>query len=265
MSNYISHPYHLVDESPWPFLSGIFGLGLTSGIVKWFYLNSLYLFFIRLVFLFFVSFQWWRDISRESTFQGKHTIIVEIGIKWGIGLFIISEIFFFLSFFWAFFNRRLSPNLELGSIWPPFGVTPFNAFEVPLLNTIILISSGIRVTWAHYAVLNNDFRQTRLRLLLTIILGVYFTLLQIIEYAESSFSISDSCYGATFFIATGFHGLHVIIGTIFLSVCYYRHSKSYFRRLHHFGLQAAIWYWHFVDVVWLFLFIRIYVWGSSYK
>ena len=261
MSNLIQHPYHIVDESPWPIFASIFALRLTVGLVKWFYLNSVSLFFLGLFILILTTCQWWRDVSREGSFQGLHTKIVGLGLHWGIILFIISEVFF-LSFFWAFFHSRLAVNIEVGGSWPPAGVNPFNPWGVPLLNTIILVSSGIRVTWSHKSIEKNHFNQTLFSLFVTIILGVYFTLLQIIEYYEASFGISDSVYGSTFFIATGFHGLHVIVGTLFLLVCSFRITRGKFRWFHHFGFTAAIWYWHFVDVVWLFLFVWIYVWGS---
>ena len=229
--------------------------------MSWFHLNSIFLFFIGIILLLIVIIQWWRDIRREGTIQGLHTSIVELGLRWGIALFIISEIFFFLRFFWAFFHRRLSPNIEIGSIWPPFGIKVFNPFQVPLLNTVILLSSGIRVTWAHHSLLIGNYSQTKIGLGVTILLGIYFSILQILEYFEASFTFADRIYGSTFFIATGFHGLHVIIGTLFLIVILMRHIKWEFRKDHHFGFEAAAWYWHFVDVVWLFLYIIIYWWG----
>ena len=262
MSNYTQHPYHLVDESPWPIMAAIFGLGITRGIAKWFHTNNTDLFFIRLFILIFVSAQWWRDVSREGALQGLHTKIVVLGLRWGIVLFITSEVFFFLSFFWAFFHSRLAPNIEVGSYWPPVGIQVFNPWGVPLLNTIILISSGVRVTWSHKAIEENNHSQRLKSLYMTIILGLYFTALQAMEYYEASFRISDSSYGSTFFIATGFHGLHVIVGTLFLIVCCGRLVKGGLGQNHHFGFVAAVWYWHFVDIVWLFLFTWIYVWGA---
>ena len=222
----------------------------------------MFLFLLGIVLLIIVIIQWWRDIRREGAIQGIHTSIVELGLRWGIALFIISEVFFFVRFFWAFFHRRLSPNIEIGAIWPPFGIKVFNPFQVPLLNTVILISSGISVTWAHHTLIIGNYSQTKLGLVLTVILGFYFSILQILEYYEASFTFADRVYGSTFFIATGFHGLHVIIGTLFLLVILIRHLKYEFRKNHHFGFEAAAWYWHFVDVVWLFLYIVIYWWGS---
>ena len=262
MSNQIIHPFHLCDESPWPILASISAIGLTTGLSKWFHLNDFTLIFIRLVLLVVTAFTWWRDVSREGAFQGSHTHVVVAGLRWGIILFITSEVFFFLSFFWAFFHSRLAPNVELGSKWPPVGIITFNPWGVPLLNTIILLSSGVRVTWAHKRFEADFHKQTILILNLTIVLGLYFTVLQAIEYIEATFSIADSVYGSTFFIATGFHGLHVIVGTLFLIVCSLRISKGLLRAYHHFGLIAAIWYWHFVDVVWLFLYGWIYGWGA---
>lgn len=265
MSNLIRHPYHLVDESPWPLLGSLGAFFITSGLVKWFHTQSSSLLLTGLGIILLVIFQWWRDISKEGAAQGLHSNIVELGLRWGIILFIVSEVFFFLSFFWAFFHRSLSPTAELGSIWPPTGIYPFNAFQVPLLNTIVLLSSGVSVTWAHHALISGNFSSVRQGLWVTIILGVYFTALQAIEYFEASFRIADRVYGSTFFIATGFHGLHVLVGTTFLGVCLWRHLHLHFRALHHFGFEAAAWYWHFVDVVWLFLFISIYWWGGAFK
>lgn len=256
------HPFHLVDYSPWPLTGAIGTLTLVSGIVKWFHNFNINLLIIGYIIVILTIFQWWRDICREGTFQGKHTFLVVNGLRWGIILFIVSEIFFFISFFWAFFHRRLSPNIEIGSIWPPKGIVPFNPFQIPLLNTIILISSGVTITWAHHALIENNFTQCKQRLLLTILLGIYFTILQAYEYIEAPFTIADRVYGSTFFVATGFHGLHVIIGTIFLIVCFFRHLQNHFSNNHHFGFEAAAWYWHFVDVVWLFLYISIYWWGN---
>jgi len=261
MSNLICHPYHIVDESPWPIFGSLGGLYLTTGIVSWFHLDSILLFIFGAVTLMLVIIQWWRDISREGAVQGLHTSITELGLRWGIALFIVSEVFFFLRFFWAFFHSRLSPNIEVGSLWPPFGIIVFNPFQVPLLNTIVLISSGVRVTWAHHSLIEGNYSQTSQGLWITVILGIYFTFLQGLEYYEARFSFADGIYGSTFFIATGFHGLHVIVGTIFLAVSLYRHIGREFRRSHHFGFEAAAWYWHFVDVVWLFLYLIIYWWG----
>lgn len=262
MSTHWNHPFHLVNFSPWPLTGAIRTFTLVSGLVKWFHQYNRNLLILGLIITLLTIYQWWRDISREGTFQGLHTICVINGLKWGIILFIISEIFFFLSFFWSFFHRRLSPNVELGINWPPIGISTFNPFQIPLLNTIILLSSGISVTWAHHSLIENNFSQTYISLIITILLGVYFTILQAYEYIEASFSIADSIYGSTFFIATGFHGLHVLIGTIFLLICLLRHINHHFSSSHHFGFEAAAWYWHFVDVVWLFLYISIYWWGG---
>lgn len=262
MTIHSNHPYHLVNYSPWPITGAIRTLTLVSGLVKWFNQFNINLFALGLIITLITIYQWWRDISREGTFQGIHTNCVVNGLKWGIILFIISEIFFFISFFWRFFHRRLSPTVELGINWPPNGILPFNPFQIPLLNTIILLSSGVSVTWAHHRLIENNHSQTTNRLIITVILGVYFTILQAYEYVEAPFSIADSIYGSTFFIATGFHGLHVLIGTNFLIVCLIRHINFHFSKIHHFGFEAAAWYWHFVDVVWIFLYVTIYWWGG---
>nr|YP_009727910.1 cytochrome c oxidase subunit III [Notonecta montandoni]QHZ87285.1 cytochrome c oxidase subunit III [Notonecta montandoni] len=257
-----NHPYHLVDASPWPLTGSIGAMTMVSGLIMWFHQSSTNLLMMGLLIIILTMIQWWRDVTREGTFQGKHTIAVSNGLKWGMILFIVSEVFFFISFFWGFFHSSLSPTVEIGATWPPMGIKTFNPMQIPLLNTMILLCSGITVTWAHHSLMEGNHSQATQGLFFTVLLGLYFTALQGLEYYESSFTISDSVYGSTFFMATGFHGLHVIIGTSFLAVCLMRHMMYHFSSKHHFGFEAAAWYWHFVDVVWLFLYISIYWWGS---
>lgn len=259
------HLYHLVDSSPWPIVGAIGALNLTMGGVLYMHSYSYGGWVCALGFLIviYTMFVWWRDVVREATFEGHHTSIVQLGLKYGMVLFILTEVMFFVSFFWAFFDSSLSPNVEVGAVWPPMGIQPFNSWEVPLLNTLILLLSGVTITWAHHAILAARRSQAILGLFFTIFLGVLFTGLQGMEYLEAPFNISDGIYGSNFFMATGFHGLHVIIGTIFLCVCFVRLVKYHFTRTHHFGFEAAAFYWHFVDVVWLFLFVSIYWWGGS--
>nr|YP_010702027.1 cytochrome c oxidase subunit III [Trixa longipennis]WCL18815.1 cytochrome c oxidase subunit III [Trixa longipennis] len=262
MTSHANHPFHLVNYSPWPLTASIGVMTTVTGLIKIFYQHNNSLFILGNLILMLTLYQWWRDTSRESTLQGLHTNIVIKGLKWGMLLFILSEILFFASFFWSFFHSSLSPSIELGSTWPPMGINSFNPLQIPLLNTMILLTSGITVTWAHHSLMENNYSQTTQALFFTILLGIYFSILQAYEYAESSFTISDSIYGSTFFMSTGFHGIHVLIGTTFLLVCLLRHLNNQFSKIHHFGFEAASWYWHFVDVVWLFLFISIYWWGE---
>lgn len=256
------HPYHLVDLRPWPLTSSLGAFFLTRGLVKMFYRRDFFLLLRGLLILIFSRRQWWRDVSREATLQGLHSKKVLSGIEIGIILFIVSEVMFFFSFFWAFFHSSLSPTGEIGLLWPPSGVSPLDPFSVPLLNTVILLSSGVTVTWTHRALIEKEHLNSVKSLLLTVILGAYFIRIQYIEYCTSTFAIRDSVYGSVFFVTTGFHGLHVIIGTLFLLACWLRLVKGHFRRDHHFGFEARAWYWHFVDVVWLFLFCFVYWWGS---
>nr|ASW34661.1 cytochrome c oxidase subunit III [Quedenfeldtia trachyblepharus] len=257
-----AHSYHMVDPSPWPLTGAIAALLMTSGLAMWFHYNLMTLMNLGLLVLLLTVTQWWRDVIREGTYQGHHTTPVQQGLRYGMILFIASEVFFFIGFFWAFYHSSLAPTPELGGCWPPSGVTPLDPFEVPLLNTAVLLASGVTITWAHHAIMSGKRKEALQALTLTIALGMYFTLLQAMEYLETPFTISDSAYGTTFFVATGFHGLHVMIGTTFLLVCLLRHIKFHFTTSHHFGFEAAAWYWHFVDVVWLFLYISIYWWGS---
>ena len=206
---------------------------------------------------------WWRDVIREATFEGHHTPVVQIGLRYGMALFIASEVMFFAAFFWAYFDASLFPKEAIGGVWPPQNIRPFNPFELPLLNTLILLTSGTTVTWAHHALLENDRQGLKWGLICTILLGLSFTCIQAYEYSHAHFAFSGHIYGATFFMATGFHGAHVIIGTIFLSVCLLRAFLGQFKPNQHLGFEFAAWYWHFVDVVWLFLFTCIYVWGAG--
>nr|ABX46782.1 cytochrome oxidase subunit III [Batrachoseps gabrieli] len=257
-----AHAFHMVDPSPWPLTGAIAALLLTSGLAMWFHFGTMILMYTGLVIMLMTMIQWWRDIVREGTFQGHHTPPVQKGLRYGMILFITSEVLFFFGFFWAFYNSSLAPTPELGEAWPPTGIIPLDPFEVPLLNTAVLLASGVTVTWAHHSMMEGDRKEAIQSLLLTIILGVYFTILQAMEYYEAPFSIADGVYGSTFFVATGFHGLHVIIGSLFLLVCLLRQINFHFTSNHHFGFEAAAWYWHFVDVVWLFLYVSIYWWGS---
>nr|YP_009388930.1 cytochrome c oxidase subunit III [Cyrtopodion scabrum]BAX77916.1 cytochrome oxidase subunit3 [Cyrtopodion scabrum] len=257
-----AHPYHMVDPSPWPLTGAAAALLMTSGLAMWFHYNMMAPMNTGLIIMLLTMYQWWRDVVREGTFQGHHTKPVQKGLRYGMVLFITSEVFFFLGFFWAFYHSSLAPTPELGGCWPPKGVTPLNPFEVPLLNTAVLLASGVTVTWAHHSIMEGKATEATQSLALTIMLGLYFTALQASEYMEAPFTIADATYGSTFFVATGFHGLHVMIGTTFLAVCLLRQMNFHFTTHHHFGFEAAAWYWHFVDVVWLFLYISIYWWGS---
>ena len=252
----------MVEQRPWPITGSLAAGLLTIGGVFIIYINRRATISLGLLRIGLIAYQWWRDIRREATLQGHHREVVERGIRWGMVLFIISEVIFFFSFFWAYFHSRLSPTLELGIVWPPVLIYSFNPFRVPLLNTTILLTSGLSVTWAHHRLLTGDLTRAIQSLILTILLGVYFRVVQGYEYIEARFSLADSCYGRCFFVATGFHGLHVLIGTLFLLIRWLRLIKGELSRTHHFGLEAAAWYWHFVDVVWIFLFISIYWWGS---
>nr|AWX90823.1 cytochrome c oxidase subunit 3 [Cymothoa indica] len=261
MSN-MSHPFHLVNMSPWPLVSIYSALGLTTSLVYWFHHSNPYLLMLTIPCVILSMIQWWRDIIRESTFQGLHTKKVQKGLKWGMILFITSEVMFFFSFFWAFFHSSLTPTHEIGLMWPPAGIHPLDFAEVPLLNTIILLTSGLTVTWSHHSITEKNHSQGLIALMMTILLGMYFTFLQALEYYEAPFTLADSIFGSTFFVATGFHGLHVIIGSLFLMVCASRFHSGHFSSTHHLGFEAAAWYWHFVDIVWLFLYSSIYWWGS---
>jgi quinol-cytochrome oxidoreductase complex cytochrome b subunit len=345
------HPYHLVNASPWPFLISFALLAITTGFVLYFHQFTFggLTMLVGFCALLFIMACWFRDVIREATFEGWHTTLVQRGLKMGMVLFIVSEVMFFFSFFWGFFHSSLAPAIQIGGIWPPLGIHSFDPWDVPFLNTLILLTSGVSVTWAHYAIRTQAVRwalpltafgslygklyvyynltsvampgagkpwgflstlplswlghfaqltgtgyvknlfttqgfssfisfysrlmvarwlptarfDLLLALLVTIALGVIFTIVQFYEYLHAPFTISDSVYGSTFFLTTGFHGMHVLVGTLFLIVCFERARLYHFSQQHHVGLESAIWYWHFVDVVWLGLYLSVYHWGSA--
>jgi len=276
------HDYHLVNPSPWPFTGAVGALVMAIGGVAWmqylkgnefhlFGLNiaSPWLFFVGLAIVLYTMFAWWSDTIKEAH-EGFHTRVVSLHLRYGMIMFIASEVMFFVAWFWAFFDASLYPNEAVqaartqstGGHWPPVGIEVLNPWHLPLYNTIILLLSGTTVTWAHHALLHNDRKGLVWGLVITVCLGALFSCVQAYEYIHAPFGFKDSIYGATFFMATGFHGFHVLIGTIFLLVCLLRAVAGDFTPKQHFGFEAAAWYWHFVDVVWLFLFASIYVWGG---
>jgi cytochrome c oxidase subunit 3 len=296
----VHHDYHLVDPSPWPIVGATAAFLMLIGAVFWMNAGANFfglpvagqpwVFIIGFLLILYTMAGWWRDVVKESVVRGDHTPVVKLGLRYGMILFIASEVMFFFAWFWAFFNSALFPiDISIGT-WPPQGIVPFDPWYFPLLNTLILLTSGATVTWAHHAILNRDRKGAILGLIVTVALGMSFTAVQAYEYSHAAFTFGfnnaqmmpfmddahksltasatggmgnlNAIYGSTFFMATGFHGLHVIIGTIFLIVCLARAIAGHFTPERHFGFEAAAWYWHFVDVVWLFLFAWIYVWGS---
>lgn len=274
-----AHDYHLVDPSPWPVIGAIAAGLMFFGVVVFMHpsffgddlepmLSSIGLWLIApgTILLVITAWLWWRDVIMEAEHQGFHKPVVQLGMRYGMALFICSEVMFFAAFFWAFFGASLFPRempYDLpGGVWPPEGVVTFDPFGLPLLNTLILLMSGVTVTWAHHALIEDNRRDLLRGLGITIILGICFTALQAYEYSHAGFTFTGGIYGSTFFMATGFHGFHVIVGTTFLIVCFFRARAGHFKPDHHFGFEAAAWYWHFVDVVWLFLFICVYWWGG---
>jgi cytochrome c oxidase subunit 3 len=268
------HDYHLVAPSPWPAVGAVAAFLLAIGLITWMHHMTPaapYLFFAGAIGVAYTMIGWWRDVVREAQVQGHHTRVVQLHHRYGMILFIASEVMFFVAWFWAYFNTALFPaDLHqvartelLGGHWPPKGIETFDPWHLPLLNTLILLTSGTTVTWAHHALLHNDRDGLKWGLILTIALGLAFTAVQAYEYSHAAFNYAGHIYGATFFMATGFHGAHVIIGSIFLIVCLLRALAGHFSPQQHLGFEFAAWYWHFVDVVWLFLFACIYVWGAG--
>ncbi|HEX4183520.1 MAG TPA: cytochrome c oxidase subunit 3 [Caulobacteraceae bacterium] len=278
----VKHDYHLVNPSPWPLIGSIAAFVMAVGGVIW--MKGLFglpkhtpwVFYAGLAGVLYTMAGWWMDVVREAN-EGDHTPVVSIGLRYGMVLFIASEVMFFVAWFWIFFEMALFHHVRAASniddvraawaTWPPKGVEVVPAFHLPLVNTLTLLLSGTTVTWAHHALQTGDRRGAKIGLLLTVLLGVLFTSIQAYEYnhilAEKLFFSTDAAnsglFGSAFFMATGFHGFHVIIGTIFLTICLLRLLAGGFTPTQHFGFEAAAWYWHFVDVVWLFLFAFVYV------
>ena len=235
-----------------------------------FHQDNPWIMILGFVGILYTMASWWKDIVGEAH-SGDHTPVVQLHLRYGMILFIASEVMFFVAWFWAFFDIALFPGEAIqtsrtaltGGVWPPADIATFDPWHLPFINTLILLTSGTTVTWAHHALLHNDRAGLKWGLVSTVLLGMLFTALQAYEYAHAGFGFSGHIYGATFFMATGFHGFHVLVGTIFLAVCLFRAMAGHFKPEQHFGFEAAAWYWHFVDVVWLFLFISIYVWAAG--
>ncbi len=258
-----SHPYHMVKPSPWPIIGTLGAFTMAIGGIWYMQEGPLWGFLAGLVIVLYCMFGWWRDVVREAQGGVDHTEVVQSGLRIGMLLFIASEVMFFVAFFWAYFNATVPAiNAVAHETWPPEGIVPINTWGLPFFNTLLLLSSGATVTWAHHALKVGDIGKLKLGLFLTIALGASFLGLQMFEYGEAAFSFTDGIYSSTFYLATGFHGFHVFVGVCFLSVCLMRANKGHFTPQQHVGFEAAAWYWHFVDVVWVFLFIWIYLWGS---
>jgi cytochrome c oxidase subunit 3 len=276
-----NHDFHILPPSIWPFMGAMSALALTGGGVMWMHKQpyGMFVCLLGLLGVLYTFYAWWSDVIKEAH-AGDHTPVVSLHLRYGMILFIASEVMFFVGWFWSWFDFSLFPAaLQVGHDgtvenligqegaaallqWPPKGVEVIDPFAFPLLNTLILLCSGTTVTWAHHSLIHGDREGFKKGLWLTIILGAIFSCIQAYEYAHAPFAFKGLNYGAAFYMATGFHGFHVLVGTIFLIVCLIRAYKGHFTPKQHFGFEAAAWYWHFVDVVWLFLFVVVYVWGG---
>ncbi|TYB87573.1 cytochrome c oxidase subunit 3 [Oceaniovalibus sp. ACAM 378] len=266
MAHEKNHDYHILPPSIWPLIGAISGFIMLFGAVMWMKGITAFMFMIGLAGVLYTMYAWWSEVAVEGN-QGDHTPVVQIGLRYGVIFFIISEVMFFAAWFWSFFKHAMYPGgpeqpAEFLT-WPPTGIETFDPWHLPLINTLILLCSGCAATWAHHALAHeNNRKDTATGLIIAVVLGLLFTFFQAYEYSHAAFGFSGNIYGANFFMATGFHGFHVVIGTIFLFICYMRLRAGHFTPEQHVGFEAAAWYWHFVDVVWLFLFAAIYVWGS---
>lgn len=261
----IPQPYHLVRPSPWPLMGALSGGLLAFGAIEFMHYKTSIFLWLGLLAVLSTMALWWRDVIHEAVVEKAHSAVVKIGLRYGMALFIASEVMFFAAFFWAFYDAWLFPKayeLNPQGVWPPPHIKTFDPFHFPFTMTLVLLLSGTTVTWAHHAILEGNNKDAAKALGITVLLGLLFTGLQAYEYSHAAFGFKEGIYPSSFFMATGFHGLHVIIGTIFLAVCWARTVKGHFTADSHFGFEAAAWYWHFVDVVWLFLFVSIYWFGS---
>lgn len=272
----------MVEESPWPILISLavsFLLGSTVNFFNIFfnYNETIILLFAFILVLAIMSL-WFGDIINESTFRGFYTTYVQKNITSGMILFLVSEAMFFFSFFWSFFHYSLNPSIHIGGVWPTFGLIPVHPFHLPLLNTFVLVMSGVYATASHFHLSigvsgpiefkNNFFAGNTFliglkdSLIVSIVLGVIFIYTQGYEFSIADFDITDSVYGSIFYLLTGFHGLHVIIGVIFLFVSLIRSIKNHFFFETHLGFLFSVWYWHFVDIIWILVYLFVYIWGS---
>ena len=274
MSGAKNHEYHILPPDPWPIIGAFSSLIMAAGALMWMHKAQFggYVFFAGLAAVLYTMFAWWSNVIREAN-AGDHTPVVSLHLRYGMILFIASEVMFFVGWFWAWFDFSLFPAAlsvadgavtvgEVAAAWPPKGIEVIDPFHFPLLNTLILLCSGTTVTWAHHELIHGNRDGLKKGLWATVILGILFTSIQAYEYIHAPFGFAGTNYGAAFYMATGFHGFHVLVGTIFLAVCLKRANNGDFTPRQHFGFEAAAWYWHFVDVVWLFLFVAIYVWGG---
>lgn len=270
MAGNVNHDYHILEPDIWPFVGSMSALTFTSGMVLSFYPDlfgtaASIVMWAGLAGLIATFFMWFKNIVVEAQ-RGDHTPVVQLHMRYGMILFIASEVMFFVGWFWAWFDFSLFPSSlaeVVGGVWPPKAIEEvLDPFALPLLNTLILLCSGTTVTWAHHSLIHGDRQGLKQGLWATIALGVLFSFIQAYEYSVAPFAFGGNTYSSAFYMATGFHGFHVIIGTLFLAVCLYRAYLGHFTPRQHFGFEAAAWYWHFVDVVWLFLFVAVYVWGG---
>nr|YP_009867816.1 cytochrome oxidase subunit III [Nemania diffusa]QKG05015.1 cytochrome oxidase subunit III [Nemania diffusa] len=263
-SSFQNHPFHLVSPSPWPMYTSIslFSLASSGALSMHSFSAGYNIFYLALALVVFSMSFWFRDIITEETFLGNHTGAVQKGLNLGVILFIVSEALFFMAIFWAFFHSALTPTVELAGAWPPLGITPVNPFELPLLNTVILLSSGATITYAHHSLISGERQGALYGTIATVLLAIIFTCFQGVEYSLSSFTISDGIFGTCFYFSTGFHGLAILIGTIFIGTALWRIYRYHLTDNHHLGFEASILYIYFVDVVWLFLYVSVYYWGS---
>jgi len=269
---FVNHPYQIIENSPWPFIIGMcaFMYMTLNGVFLSYGCHNLYsiAFFKHLYHFSFIGLLlavslWWFEMIQESVIEGAYTKKVQLNISIGMILFIVSEVMFFFGFFWAFFHFSLNPSDAIQGNWPPVSVESIFAYGLPLINTVILLSSGVTLTWSHVSLYRNNKKESVIGLFLTIVLGLIFTKIQFAEFCLAKFTIADSCYGSVFYMLTGLHGFHVLVGTIFLCVAFVRLVTNYFNKTRFSGFELAIWYWHFVDVVWLFVFSGIYCWGNA--
>lgn len=256
--------FFLLTPSPWPLFSSFAVFLMLTGFAAYlnYYISGLFCFFLGVFFVILAFVFWCRDLIRELTFLGRSSLLVESNIRWAFWFFIVSEALLFFSFFWAFFHSAFEPVVQIGAVWPPMESIQMNSLGIPIVNTIFLLASGAALTWAQYGIIGGQAREVKLGFAVLFAYAVFFMMSQWHEYVVAFHQVNDSVFGSTMYILTMFHGLHVLIGSIFLFICFIRFLLGHFKTVSYLALTLAAWYWHFVDVVWVLVFLWIYLWGT---
>lgn len=256
--------FFLLTPSPWPIFSSFAVFLMLAGFAAYvnYYVGGLFCFLTGVLFVILAFFFWCRDLIREMTFLTRSSLLIETNLRWGFWFFIVSEALLFFSFFWAFFHSALEPVIQIGAVWPPLESIQMNGLGIPVINTVFLLASGAALTWVQYGVIGGQYRDVMFGFIVLFTYAIYFLISQWHEYIVAFHQVNDSVFGSTMYILTMFHGFHVLVGSLFLFICMIRFTLGHFKPVSYLALTLAAWYWHFVDVVWVLVFLWIYLWGT---